>query len=183
MAFSQHTNSRSTYGNLAFNLDALAKELDREEVTQKLHREEPRRERKSTATAQARANTIAAVHSSVALVVTIGLLLTMVMALLLGYVQLTKVSTRVSAIKSEIAKLDEEHLDLLTQYEKTFDLATIKNVAQEAGMSKPSTGQIEYIDLSDGDVTVVYKNKAPTVVKKAAASFESGVLAVFDFFN
>lgn len=57
-------------------------------------------------------------------------LLAMVVVLMLGYVTLTDVSGSVSSIKRQISDLDEQHVALLTEYEKTFDLATIKAAAE-----------------------------------------------------
>ena len=105
-----------------------------------------------------------------------------VMVLLLGYVQLTAVSNNVSTIKKELATLEDEHVALLTEYEKTFDLATIKAAAEEAGMSKPSAGQIQYIDLSGADSAVVYGDE-PGVVEKAASSLKEGALSLWEYFS
>ena len=54
--------------------------------------------------------------------------------------KLTGISDNVSSIKREISALEEEHVALLTAYERTFDLATVKAAAEAAGMSKPSGG-------------------------------------------
>ena len=75
----------------------------------------------------------------------------MVIALMLCYVKLTGISDNVSSIKREISALEEQHIALLTEYERTFDLAAVKAAAEAAGMSKPSSGQIQYIDLSGAD--------------------------------
>ena len=63
-------------------------------------------------------------------------LLAMVVVLMLGYVTLTDVSGSVSSIKRQISDLDEQHVALLTEYEKTFDLATIKAAAEAAGIKE-----------------------------------------------
>lgn len=41
-------------------------------------------------------------------------------------VKLTGISDNVSSIKRAISALEEEHVALLTTYERTFDLATVK---------------------------------------------------------
>ena len=80
------------------------------------------------------------------LVLACAVLLTgLVVLLLMGYVRLTQVNTDISEMKSEISQLEERQVALLTQYEKTFDLATVKRVAEEAGMKKPTAGQVEYV--------------------------------------
>ena len=104
------------------------------------------------------------------------------MVLLLGYVQLTTVSNNVSTIKKELATLEEEHVSLLTEYEKTFDLATIKAAAEDAGMSKPTSGQIQYIDLSGADTAVVCGGE-PGLMEKAASTVKEGALSLWEYFR
>ena len=84
--------------------------------------------------------------------------------------------------KQRYLLLEDEHVALLTEYEKTFDLATIKAAAEEAGMSKPSAGQIQYIDLSGADSAVVYGDE-PGVVEKAASSLKEGALSLWEYFS
>ena len=105
-----------------------------------------------------------------------------IMVLLLGYVQLTTVSNNVSTIKKELATLEEEHVSLLTEYEKVFDLATIKAAAEAAGMSKPTSGQIQYIDLGGSDTAVVYSGE-PGLMDKAAAAVKEGALSLWEYFR
>lgn len=156
-------NTGSTYGSLAYDLDALALERQLDDAgTMPLRREaapQPKVER--------RTHTAQRTKTSPLLIGSIVALCAMVAVLLFGYVQLTAVSGNVSALKSEIAKLTDENISLTTEYERTFDLATIKAVAEENGMSKPSSGQIEYIDLGGEDTAVVY----------AGADLSSGKLA------
>ena len=102
-------------------------------------------------------NHFSAYAEPVVIVFGVVVLLAMVVVLMLGYVTLTDVSGSVSSIKRQISDLDEQHIALLTEYEKTFDLATIKAAAEAAGMSKPTSGQIQYIDLSGSDSVTLYK--------------------------
>lgn len=142
----------STYGSLAYDLDALALERRLDEAGTM-----PRqREAAPRSTPQRRTHTAARPKASPLLIGSIAALCTMVAVLLFGYVQLTTVAGSVSALKSEIVRLTDENISLTTQYERTFDLATIKAVAEENGMSKPTSGQIEYIDIGGEDTAVVY---------------------------
>ena len=111
-----------------------------------------------------------------------GTLLLLVMTLLLGYVQLTAVSNHVVGIKTELATLEEEHVSLLTEYEKTFDLATIKAAAEKAGMSKPTSGQIQYIDLGGSDSVVLYAGQ-PGLVDQAVSKLEEGARSIWEYFR
>lgn len=38
-------------------------------------------------------------------------------------------------------------MSLVMDYERTFDMAKIKEAAEAAGMKKPTAGQVEYVEL------------------------------------
>ena len=144
----------AVYGNLAYDLDALVRERQLEEAGKLPQKKQPAVQEQPLPRRQTQSRTAA--RPSPLVVGGIVVLLVMVVALMLGYVTLTDVSGSVSSIKREIADLDEQHIALLTEYEKTFDLATVKTAAEAAGMSKPTSGQIVYIDLSGSDTAEVY---------------------------
>ena len=110
-------------------------------------------------------------------------LLALVVVLMLGYVTLTDVSGSVSSIKREIESLDEQHVALLTEYEKTFDLATVKAAAEAAGMSKPTSGQIQYIDLSGIDSVTLYKAEGGAALGGLLDQLERGWDYVLEYFR
>ena len=171
----------STYGSLAYDLDALVRERQLEEAgTMPERRHEVQQPKPRT---RAHAHTQAKRHPAPLLLGGIALLVSLVMVLMLGYVQLTKVSNHVSGIKSELAVLADEHVDLLTQYEKAFDLATIKEVAENAGMSKPSAGQIEYIDLSGDDNVVIYRAEADSFFQNVRSTTAAAVDRLLEYFR
>ena len=180
MAEQRRRNTAMTYGSLAYDLDSLARERQLEEAgsmpEQRTAAPQPKEQPRRRPQAQAVPRPSALVMGGIVLVCTL------VMVLLLGYVQLTTVSNNVSTIKKELATLEEEHVSLLTEYEKTFDLATIKAAAEDAGMSKPSAGQIQYIDLSGSDTAVVYGDE-PGVAARAADSLKKGALSLWEYFR
>lgn len=178
MAATRRTPRTTTYGNLAYDLDAIVRERQLEEAGTM-----PERQAQPQPKPQPRARAHARPRTSPVLVGAIVVLCALVMVLMLGFVQLTKVSTSVSQIKSELSTLNDEHVSLVTTYERTFDLATIKSVAEAAGMSKPSAGQIEYIDLSGADSAVVYRDTADTVLQGIYETAEAGVKSIWEYFN
>ena len=107
----------------------------------------------------------------------------MVALMILCRAQLTEISSQVVSVQKEIAALEDEHVALLTRYEKTFDLTTIKEAAAAAGMAKPSASQVYYIDLSEADSVVVYQQKSQNVLARALASLGNGVCAVVEYFK
>ena len=50
-------------------------------------------------------------------------------------------------------------------------------------MSKPSSSQIYYIDLSDGDSAVVYQQAEPGVLSRLLTSLHHGFYTVVEYFN
>ena len=85
---------------------------------------------------------------------------------------------------SEISALEDEHVALLTRYEKTFDLTTIRECGGAAGQAaKPSASQVYYIDLSEPDSVVVYQQKSQNVLSRVLTSLGNGVCAVVEYFK
>ena len=179
MTDERRRNMTMIYGSLAYDLDTLARERQLEEAGEMPERSgAPQPKAQPRRHPQAQAKT----RPSPLLVGGIVLVCALVMVLLLGYVQLTMVSNHVVTIKDQLATLQEEHVSLVTEYEKTFDLATIKAAAEEAGMSKPTSGQVQYIDLSGSDTAVVYGDE-PGVVEKAISSIKGGAQFIWEYFR
>ena len=107
----------------------------------------------------------------------------MVALMIMCRAQLTEISSQVVSVQKEISALEDEHVALLTRYEKTFDLTTIKEAAAAAGMAKPSSSQVYYIDLSESDSVVVYQQKSTNVLSKVFSSLGNGVCAVVEYFK
>ena len=183
MTDERRRNIKMVYGSLAYDLDTLARERQLEEAGEMPQRSAgPERQPETQTRRRPQAQAQAKARPSALTVGGIVAVCVLVMVLLLGYVQLTAVSNNVSTIKKELATLEDEHVALVTEYEKTFDLATIKAAAEEAGMSKPTAGQIQYIDLSGADSAVVYGDE-PGVMEKAASSLKEGALSLWEYFS
>ena len=173
----------ATYGSLAYDLDALAREMQLDEAG-KLPQKKVRPAQPEVQPVQRRQSAArAAVRPSPVLLLGTVLVVGMVIALMLCYVKLTGISDNVSSIKREISALEEEHVALLTAYERTFDLATVKAAAEAAGMSKPSSGQIQYIDLSGADSVEVYAAGGAAALNGFTEKAESLWAYVLEYFR
>ena len=173
----------ATYGSLAYDLDALAREKQLDEAG-KLPQKKVRPAQPEVQPVQRRQSAArAAVRPSPVLLLGTVLVVGMVIALMLCYVKLTGISDNVSSIKREISALEEEHVALLTAYERTFDLATVKAAAEAAGMSKPSSGQIQYIDLSGADSVEVYAAGGAAALNGFTEKAESLGAYVMEYFR
>lgn len=173
----------ATYGSLAYDLDALAREKQLDEAG-KLPQKKVRPAQPEVQPVQRRQSAArAAVRPSPVLLLGTVLVVGMVIALMLCYAKLTGISDNVSSIKREISALEEEHVALLTAYERTFDLATVKAAAEAAGMSKPSSGQIQYIDLSGADSVEVYAAGGAAALNGFTEKAESLWAYVLEYFR
>lgn len=177
MAKKYRVNESAVYGSLAYDLDALVLERQLEEAgAMPERRAEPVQRRRVEA--QPKVKT----RPSPLLAMGVAAMCALVMVLLLGYVQLTTVGASISQMNNELSELETEHVALLTEYEKTFDLTTIKAVAEAEGMSKPTSGQIQYIDLSGNDSAVVYSGE-PSVTARVFADVRHSAASVVEFFR
>lgn len=173
----------ATYGSLAYDLDALAREKQLDEAG-KLPQKKVRPAQPEVQPVQRRQSAArAAVRPSPVLLLGTVLVVGMVIALMLCYVKLTGISDNVSSIKREISALEDEHVALLTAYERTFDLATVKAAAEAAGMSKPSSGQIQYIDLSGADSVEIYAAGGAAALNGFTEKAESLWAYVLEYFR
>ncbi len=167
-----------TDGSLAYDLDALARERvldDAGRMEQARPEPAPQPKRQPVARPVAKPSPLVLACAA--------LLSGLVVVLLMGYVRLTQVSTDISEMKTEISQLEERHVALLTQYEKTFDLATVKRVAEEAGMKKPSSGQVEYLELPSDDTAVVYRSDAGTALENIVDTIAGAAKSVVEYFR
>lgn len=117
------------------------------------------------------------------MVLGIGALAVMVVAVLLSYAKLTSISASVVSKQQELKTLETEHVVLLTQYERTFDLETVKEAAAEAGMYKPSASQISYIDLSAPDSVEISETQSVSVLSRVFTSLGQSALSVVEYFS
>lgn len=168
----------TVYGNLAYDLDALVREHNLEhagEINEEQRRaqQQPRAKRAPQPKAKV----------SPMLVGAVAVLVVMVVGLLIGYVQLTETSDAVMTIKNDLSEAQDEHVALVTKYEQTFDMTTVKERAEAAGMSKPSSGQIEYIDISGSDAVVIYQGRADGVFSQVFTTVKNGIGAVVEYFK
>lgn len=122
-------------------------------------------------------------HVAPSLVLGSFALVGMVVLLLMSYVQLNAISNEIVDMQAELTVLETEHVSLLTRYEQTFDMATIKNAAERAGMKKPDSVQIFYMDISEPDAVTVYEDKGAGVFSRIFTSLGQGFCAAVEYFR
>lgn len=127
-------NKRSAvYGSLAYDQDALARERQLDDAGKLPQRPHPQTQQESQPVRRQKTAARAAVQLSPAVLIGTVIVTAMVVALMLCYVKLTGISDNVSTIKRRSPALEDEYIALLTEYEKTFDLATVKTAGGGRG--------------------------------------------------
>lgn len=178
----------AVYGDLAYDLDREVREHALRHAG-----EAPRRQTAETETATPKARprvrslSKAQVRQrqkvSILSVLGVGAAIGLAVLLMMGYIQLTAISDEVVSLQDQLAELETENVALTAQHEQMFDLATVKEVAEAAGMSKPSSSQIYYIDLSEGDSAVVYQQEETNLLSRLLTSLNHGIYAVVEYFE
>ena len=176
----------STYGDLAYDLDYAEREYRLEHAGEEAKEPEkeayirPAKKQQTQAKPAARpgvAPRISPIMALSCLAVMAVLLMTV-----LGYITLDRVSRDIVSLKASVSELKQENIDLTTKHELTFDLSSVKAAAEAAGMSKPSSSQIYYLDLASEDQVAVYTPRA-TMPERVAASLQSILGNVKEYFR
>lgn len=171
----------STDGNLARDLDWAVRERELEHAG-----EVPRHQRTQAAPkVYQKEQVLVRERQPVPVLTVLGVTAVIAAAvmLLLSYVQLTTLAADTVALKSELTVLEAENVSLTAQHEQMFDMATVKEVAAAAGMAKPTSSQITYLDLDSEDSAVVYQTESPSLLDRMLSSLHHGIYAVVEYFD
>ena len=122
-------------------------------------------------------------HVSVFSVAGVSAVIALAVMVLVSCIQLTVLSAETVTLKKELAALQTENVRLTAQYEQMFDLATVKEMAEAAGMSKPSSSQVSYLNLSAGDQAIVYEQESNSALAGVLTSVGGGVSALVEYFS
>lgn len=175
--------------NLARKLDSAA--LERQlETSGQLDFDQQYRRRKATEAeliARQRARAKAAVRpaqkvSPMAVLGFTGVAVLMV-AVLMCYVQINAISTRIVDMKKEISALEVDQVALQAKYEQAFDLTHVKEEAQSYGMGQPSESQVYYIALPGQDQVVAYGGQEEGLLSSVLSFLSQRFYAVVEYFR
>lgn len=169
-------------GNLARSLDWEVRERELRHAGETPRRREAARERpkiRSLPKVQLRQ----AQRVSVLAVLSAAVVAALAVLVLLNYIQLTVLSSGVVELREELKVLEKENVILTTQYEQMYDLATVKAAAEAAGMAKPGSSQVYYVDISGGDTAVVHRQQERGLLDGLLDSLHHGIYAVVEYFD
>ena len=181
--FSPQYHNSLVSGNLAYDLNR------REELEHHLrHAGEERREEAAArpvvkSVAAAKPLVREAQRVSILSVAGFAAVAVMAVMVLMSYVTLTQISSDVVDLKHQLSALETDNVTLTAEYQQLYDLSAVKEAALAAGMAKPVSGQVYYMDLSSGDSAVVYQTESPNVLSRLLTSLHHGIYAVVEYFN
>ena len=167
--------------------DNLARKLDSRELERRLERSgqvdfdqqyrqrrETEAERRSRQRAKAKAAVRPAQKVNILAVLAFFGIAALTVGVLLCYIQLNAISRNIVRMKTEITALEVEQVGLLTKYEQSFDLTSVKEAAESYGMVQPSESQIYNIELPGANQAVSHRGR------RSAGSAESLLDRVLD---
>ena len=116
-------------------------------------------------------------------VLSVAAIMGLALLVLMNYVRLTRLSSETVDLQTQLQELETENVNLTAQYQRMFDMASVKEAAEAAGMSKPSSTQMSQLDLSAGDSAVAYRQKEPGLFSRTLSSLHGGAYAVVEYFD
>ena len=122
-------------------------------------------------------------HASPVMLAGVAVLLMMAVVLMMGYIRLMQASHDVTVKQSQLQQAQEDNVALGVAYEKAFDQSAVKAAAQAAGMTKPTTDQIEYIELGGADMAEICRPESTGPLAQAWNWVKNGVDAVVEYFR
>ena len=177
MAQQKRRPNTMVYGNLAYDLDTLASQRQLEEAARPERQSQPQQAPRHRTAARPRQRV-----SPLALCA-VGALAAMAVVLVMGYIQLTAVTGSISDLQEQVSQLEDQRVSLVMDYERTFDMAKIKEAAEAAGMKKSTAGQVEYVELGGGSKAEVYQAESDSLLSRLTHSVKNGVGALVEYFR
>lgn len=176
-------------GNLARKLDS--RELERRlEKSGQLDFDQQYRRRKETEAelrARQRAKAKAAVRPALRIspmaVLGFASVAVLTVGLLLCYIQMSAISRSITSMKSQISQLEVDQISLMARYEQSFDLASVKETAEAAGMAQPSESQVYYIDLPGADQAAAHAGGSEGVLGGLFDSLGQRLSGLLEYFH
>lgn len=168
---------RGVGGSLAYDLDWAVRERELQHAGEAPAREKAAVHPKPVIQIRERLTVSPMAVLSVAVVVVLAVLV------LMSYVQLTSLSAETVQLRSQLEELERKNVLLTAEYGQMFDMASVKEAAEAAGMGKPSSSQIVRLELSDGDTAVVYQQENPGLFRRLLASLHGGIYAIVEYLD
>ena len=169
-------------GSLAYSLDWAVREREARHVGAVPRRQEVVKEQPKVRSAS-RVRVRERQKVSLFSLLGVSTFLGMMVLVLISCIQLTVISAETVELKKELEVLETENIRLTARHEQMFDLTAVKEAAEAAGMGKPSSSQICYLDISGGDNAVIYQQEAPGFWTYLTGMMKTGIDSVVEYFS
>ena len=179
---------RSTYGDLAYDLDYAERKYRLEHAGEEPKEPEketyirPAKKQQTQANPTAKPKVRVMPRMSPAMALSCVAVAAVLLMTVLGYIALDRISRDIVSLKASVSELKQENINLTTKHELTFDLSSVKAAAEAAGMSKPSSSQVYYLDLASEDQVAVYAPKG-SLLSTVQASVHSLISNAREYFR
>lgn len=172
--------AKATYGNLAYDL-RRATQPDYEYEEEPVRIPERAAEKKVRVAARPEKRVESKIRIAPTAVVGFMAAALMLVMVLMGYIQLTKVSAEASSLQKQIVDLKNTEAKLKIQYESTFDLNKIESYAvSRLGMVPATNSQVYYINGNTPDkAEVISGGRNGGGIIKNVTTFLSHVVEYF----
>ena len=174
----RYRGKQAVNGSLAYDLDYAVRERELRHAGEASRAQEKPKVR-SVSETQVRARQ----YVSKLTVLSVAAIMALATVVLMNYVQLTLLSADTVKLQNQLTELETENVNLTAQYQQMFDMASVKEAAEAAGMGKPSSTQMDRLDLGEGDSAVAYRQERPGLLRRILASLHGGVCAVVEYFE
>lgn len=174
----RYRGKQAVNGSLAYDLDYAGREREPRRAGTA-----PKAQRKPRIYEAPRVLLRARQYVSPLSVLSVAAIMALALLVLSSYMQLTRLSSETVKLQTQLQELETKNVDLTARYQRMFDMASVKEAAEAAGMSKPSSTQTSLLDLSAGDSAVAYQQKEPGLLGRILSSLHGGVYAVVEYFD
>ena len=176
----RYRGKQAVNGSLAYDLDYAAREWELRHAG-----EAPKGRKKTKAKVREMPHVLirARQYVSPLALLSVAAIMGLALLVLMSYVQLTMLSAETVKLQGQLEELESENVSLTAQYQRMFDMASVKEAAEAAGMSKPSGTQLGRLDMSAGGSAEAYQQKEPGLFSRILSSLHGGVYAVVEYFD
>lgn len=184
LQYRKYRNLDVVGGSSAYELDWADRERQlRHAGEAQRYQEQPKRREKAKVHAAPRVQVREAQHVSMVSVLGISAVLLLSLMVLGSYINLTMISAETVHLQDKLEALETENVALTAEYQQMFDLTTVKGVARAAGMDKPSSSQVCYIDMTGGDSAIIYQQEEPGIVARALDAVRAYADTMLEYFR
>jgi len=125
------------------------------------------------------------VKAAIAPTSVVGLMVAACMLILVvfGYVQMYEATQRVSDLKSELSRLQQEQVVLDSLYEGSINVELVEEQATALGYSAPEKDQVVYLHLTGTDKAEIYEVQKDNLFTRVIKAIENSAAGLVEYLS